>query len=442
MCHGDRAAVGYPETLTAGESAQNELGLFPVLMQHPGATMNDGQSPAAAHAENTGAPEFSIVMPCLNEAETVGACVVRALRFLIEQGISGEVVVADNGSTDGSQAQASGAGARVVAVQSRGYGSALLGGIQAARGRWIIMGDADGSYDFSALHGFVAALRGGADLVMGNRFRGGVRPGAMPFLNRFLGNPVLSGLGRLFFRSPAGDFHCGLRGFSREAFLRMDLRTTGMEFASEMVVKATLLRLRIEEVPTVLSPAGRSRPPHLRPWRDGWRHLRFMLLYSPRWLFLVPGSILMVMGLLACGWLATEPRSVGAVTFDVHSMLYAAAMVLVGFQAVWFAVFAKIFAVTEGLMPPDPRLERMFRFVTLETGLAAGGILLLAGLAGSLHAVFVWRGESFGPLDPGRMLRLIIPSVLGLILGGQVVLASFFLSLLGLRRKGRTGEGL
>jgi hypothetical protein len=420
---------------------QIELGLDAVLMQHPRGTMNESLSPAHAPAGNPDAPELSVVMPCLNEAESVAGCVHQALQFLTAQGISGEVVVADNGSSDGSQARAAAAGARVVEVQARGYGSALQGGIRAARGRWILMGDADGSYDFSALHGFVQALRGGADLVMGNRFRGGVRPGAMPFLNRFLGNPVLSGIGRLFFRSPAGDFHCGLRGFSRDAFVRMDLQTTGMEFASEMVVKATLMRMRIVEVPTVLSPAGRTRRPHLRPWRDGWRHLRFMLLYSPRWLFLLPGIALMAAGLVICGWLWPGPRRAGGVTLDVHTMLYAAALVLVGFQAVWFAVFAKIFAVTEGLMPPDPRLERAFRHVTLETGLVLGGGLLLGGMAGSLHAVSVWRDGAFGPLDPASMLRLIIPSVLALILGGQVVLASFFMSLLGLRRKRRPLEG-
>lgn len=399
------------------------------------ATMNPSWRP------NEEALELSIVMPCLDEAETVGACVRQAIQFLEEHQLKGEVVVADNGSLDGSQAKALEAGARVVAVSARGYGAALRGAILAAQGRWIIMGDADGSYDFSQLTGFVEALRSGADLVMGNRFKGGVRPGAMPWLNRFLGNPVLTGLGRLFFRSPVGDFHCGLRGFTRAAFEKMDLQTTGMEFASEMVVKASLLGLRVEEVPTVLSPAGRSRPPHLRPWRDGWRHLRFMLLFSPRWLFLLPGLLLMLSGLGVCMWLWSGPRRVGRVTFDVHTMLYAASAVLVGFQAVWFAVFAKVFALMAGLVPRDERVEKALRRVTLERGLVLGGCMLAAGLAGAVYAVNVWRSQAFGPLDPGRMFRLIIPSVMGLVLGGQVVFASFFLSVLGLRRKGRDGEG-
>ncbi len=398
-------------------------------------TTSTGEGMGTAAGEP--AVEVSIVMPCLDEAATVGRCVAKALGFLERRGLRGEVVVADNGSRDGSAAVAAAAGARVVVVVEKGYGSALLGGVAEARGRWIVMGDADDSYDFSALDGFIDRLRAGADVVMGNRFLGGVQPGAMPVLNRWVGNPVLSGLGRLFFRSPVGDFHCGLRALTREAFERMGLRTTGMEFASEMVVKATLLGLRLEEVPTTLSPDGRARRSHLRPWRDGWRHLRFMLLYSPRWLFLVPGLVLMGVGLALGVWLWPSPRRVGAVTFDVHTMLYGAAAVLVGFQAVWFAVFTKVFAVTEGLMPSDPRLERAFRWVTLETGLAVGGVLLVAGFGGGLYAVWVWQQEAFGPLEPGRMLRLIIPSVVGLALGCEVVLASFFLSVLGLRRRGK-----
>ena len=404
----------------------------------PESKSNQPLLPTLAGAET--ALEVSIVMPCLNEAQTVAGCVRMALGFLERHGLRGEVIVADNGSMDGSPEVAAKAGARVVPVAEKGYGSALLGGVAAARGSWIVMGDADASYDFSALEGFIDRLRTGADLVMGNRFLGGVKPGAMPVLNRFLGNPVLTGLGRLFFRSPVGDFHCGLRAFTRAAFMRMDLQTTGMEFASEMVVKATLLGLRVEEVPTSLAPAGRLRPPHLRPWRDGWRHLRFMLLYSPRWLFLVPGLLLMTVGLAVGGWLWPEPRRVGSVTFDVHTMLFAAGAVLVGFQAVWFAVFTKIFAVLEGLVPPDPRLDRLFRFATLEKGLAVGAVLLLAGVFGALRAVMVWQQESFGPLEPGRMLRLIIPSVLALALGCQVILASFFLSVLGLRRKRKGGR--
>jgi Glycosyl transferase family 2 len=296
-----------------------------------------------------------------------------------------------------------------------------------ARSKYIIMGDADDSYDFASLGPFVAKLREGYDLVMGNRFKGGIKPGAMPPLHRYLGNPVLTGIARLlFWNPPCGDFHCGLRGFSRDAVLRMDLRTTGMEFASEMVVKAALQKMRIMEVPTTLSPDGRSRPPHLRSWRDGWRHLRFLLLYSPRWLFLYPGALLMLLGLLAGGWLLLGPRVVEGVTFDVHTLLYAALAVIIGFQAVVFAVFTKVFAISEKLLPEDPRLDRMFRYVTLETGLIVGSLLLLAGAAVSVYAFNSWSAQEFGPLDPSKTLRMVIPAVTALTLGFQIVLSSFF----------------
>src|SRR6266487_2781972 len=278
--------------------------------------------------------EFSIVMPCLKEAETLATCIQKAKRSLEENNVEGEIIIADNGSTDGSQEIAEQHGARVIDVQARGYGSALMGGIAAARGKYIIMGDADDSYDFSTLEPFVEKLRAGYDLVMGNRFKGGVKAGAMPALHRYLGNPVLTAIGRVFFHSPCGDFHCGLRGFAKDAVLRLDLRTTGMEFASEMIVKATLHKLQITEVPTTLSPDGRSRPPHLRSWRDGWRHLRFLLLYSPRWLFFYPGALLMAAGIALCGWLLPGPRHVSSVTLDVHTLLYAAAAIVIGFQAV------------------------------------------------------------------------------------------------------------
>lgn len=389
----------------------------------------------AVNPETQEALELSIVMPCLNEAETLEVCVRKALDFLDRHNIDGEVVIADNGSTDGSQEIATRAGARVVPVADKGYGNALMGGIAAARGRYVIMGDADDSYDFTALMPFVEKLREGYDLVMGNRFRGGIAEGAMPPLHRYLGNPVLTGFGRLFFRSPSGDFHCGLRGFSKAAYERLNLQTTGMEFASEMVVKATLQGQRIAEVPTTLSPDGRSRAPHLRSWRDGWRHLRFMLLYSPRWLFLYPGLALMAAGAALGLWLLPAARTLGSVTFDVHTMLYAAALVLVGYQAVLFAVFTKVFAMTEGLLPEDGRMMRLFKHITLETGLAAGLLLLLAGIAGTAAAIWRWRGAEFGDLDPARMLRLIIPSVTALALGCQTIFGSFFLSVLGLRRK-------
>ncbi len=381
-------------------------------------------------------PELSIVMPCLDEAETLEVCIRKAQGCLDAHGIAGEVVIADNGSSDGSQEIARRAGARVVDVDARGYGAALSGGIAAARGRFVIMGDADDSYDFSDLMPFVEKLREGYQLVMGNRFRGGIAPGAMPALHRYLGNPVLTGIGRLFFGSPSRDFHCGLRGFSKEAILALDLRTTGMEFASEMVVKANLHGLRIFEVPTTLSPDGRTRAPHLRSWRDGWRHLRFLLLYSPRWLFLLPGLVLMVVGLGVGVWILPAPRVVGNIGFDVHTLLYGAGAVAVGFQSVIFAVFTKVYATQTGLLPEDSRLNRWMRVVTLEVGLAVGLALLAAGLAGTTLAVARWGQRSFGSLDATQTLRLVIPSVLALIIGFQTVLSSFFLSILGLRHHG------
>lgn len=379
--------------------------------------------------------ELSIVMPCLNEAATLGVCIEKAQRWLCQSGVAGEVIIADNGSSDGSPQIAGRLGARVVPVPERGYGSALMGGIAAARGRYIVMGDADDSYDFSDLGPFLAELRAGSDLVMGNRFRGGIRPGAMPALHRYFGNPLLTGIGRLLFRSPSGDFHCGLRGFSKAAVQQLDLRTTGMEFASEMVVKATLHRMRITEVPTTLYPDGRDRPPHLRSWRDGWRHLRFLLLYSPRWLFFYPGAVLMLAGLLAGLWLLPGPRVVGGVMFDVHTLLYAAVAVVLGFQAITFALFTKVFAISEGLLPEDPRLNRVNRYLTLEVGLVAGAVLFLAGLALSFYAFDFWGSRSFGSLNPSETLRLVIPAVTLLTLGAQAVIASFFLSILRLRRR-------
>ncbi len=379
--------------------------------------------------------EFSIVMPCLNEAETLATCIQKAKRSLEENNVEGEIIIADNGSTDGSQEIAEQHGARVIDVQARGYGSALMGGIAAARGKYIIMGDADDSYDFGSLGPFIAKLREGYDLVMGNRFLGGIKPGAMPPLHRYLGNPVLTTIGRLFFRSPCGDFHCGLRAFSKSAVLHLDLQTTGMEFASEMVVKATLQRIRIAEVPTVLSPDGRSRAPHLRSWRDGWRHLRFLLLYSPRWLFLYPGGLLMLLGLATMFWLLPGPRVIGGVTLDVHTLLYAAMAIVIGFQSILFAVFTKVFAISEGLLPKDERLDRTFGHVTLELGLVVAIILILAGLGGSVYAYWFWDQLSFGNLDPARTMRIVIPAVTSLTLGCQTLFSSFFLSILGLKRR-------
>jgi len=379
--------------------------------------------------------ELSILMPCLNEAETLAVCIEKARRSLRECDIAGEIIVADNGSTDGSQSIAASKGARVLHVQTKGYGSALMGGIAAARGTYIIMGDADDSYDFASLGPFIEQLRNGFDLVMGNRFKGGIKPGAMPPLHRYLGNPVLTALGRLFFESPCGDFHCGLRGFNKAAIEKLDLRTTGMEFASEMVVKATLHNLRIAEVPTILFRDGRSRSPHLRSWRDGWRHLRFLLLFSPRWLFFYPGALLMLAGLAAGVWLLPGHRTIHGVTFDIHTLLFAALAVIIGFQAVNFAVFTKVFAISEGLLPRDDRFNKALSLVSLETGLVAGGLLLVLGIAGAIYALSGWGTRSFGNLDPTRTMRVVIPSVTSLTLGVEIILSSFFLSILGMKRR-------
>jgi glycosyltransferase involved in cell wall biosynthesis len=380
--------------------------------------------------------ELSIVMPCLNEAATVADCVKQARNALAKYGINGEVIVADNGSTDGSRDLATAAGARVVPVPVRGYGSALLAGIASARGEYVVMGDADGSYDFMAVDKFLAKLREGYDLVMGNRFKGGVAQGAMPFLHRWLGNPVLSFLGRLFFSSDIGDFHSGLRGFRRSPILALDLRTTGMEFASEMVVKAAVQDLRITEVPVTLGPDKRGRPPHLRTWRDGWRHLRFLLLYSPRWLFLYPGAALMLIGALVGLWLLPSERAFGSVRLDIHTLVYASAAVVLGYQSVIFALFTKTFAISEGLLPEDPRLTRLYRYVTLETGIVAGIVLVIAGLVLAITAIGLWQTQGFGPIvDVPRTLRVVIVSSLAITLGVQTFFASFFLSVLGLSRR-------
>jgi glycosyltransferase involved in cell wall biosynthesis len=380
-------------------------------------------------------PEVCVVMPCLNEAETLGACIQQIRETFEHAGLRGEIVVGDNGSTDGSRTIAESMGARVVLVPRKGYGSALMGGIGSALADYIVMGDADSSYDFRDVPKFVAELRAGADLVMGNRFSGGIKPGAMPPLHKYFGNPALTMLGRIFFRSPVRDFYCGLRGFRKDAFERMGLRTTGMEFATEMVVKATLLKLRITEVPTTLSPDGRSRPPHLRTWRDGWRTLRFFLLYSPRWLFLYPGFALMMIGVLLGAWLLPSPREIRGVTFDVHTMLYAAVFVLLGFQSIAFAVFTKFFAISEGLLPPDPTLDELFRYITLEVGLVIGALLTVAGLTTSVYAVGEWGSKHFGALDYSGTMRLVIPAALFITLGAQTIFASFFMSVLGLRRR-------
>jgi glycosyltransferase involved in cell wall biosynthesis len=373
-------------------------------------------------------------MPCLDEAESVGECVRSAQDGLRAAGAGGEVVVADNGSTDGSQEIARSLGARVVEVSRRGYGAALMGGFEAARGKFIVMGDADASYDFGSLKPFLERLRSGDDLVMGNRFKGGIEDGAMPFLNRHLGNPVLSFLGRLFFGSKIGDFHCGLRAFRRDILPKLGLQSEGMEFASEMVVKATLSGMVVSEVPTTLSPALRSRAPHLRPWRDGWRHLRFLLLFSPRWLFLYPGAALMVAGVAITIALLPGELSVLGAGFDVHTMVYASAMIVVGYQGILFAAFARVYAMTEGFLPARPWLEELTERITLEAGVLTGLALLLGGTGLTVVALAIWGNSGFGPLHYSETLRIVIPASTMLMLGVQTVLSSFFLSILGIRQ--------
>jgi glycosyltransferase involved in cell wall biosynthesis len=385
--------------------------------------------------------ELTVVMPCLNEAETVATCVRKAVRFIDEHGIDGEVVVADNGSTDGSQQLATEAGARVVPIAEKGYGNALMGGIIAARGEYVIMGDSDDSYDFTNLMPFIEKLRGGADLVMGNRFQGGIEPGAMPPLHRYLGNPVLSFVGRLFFQSKIGDFHCGLRGFRRDSALKLNLQATGMEFASELVVKATLWKLNITEVPTTLAKDGRSRPPHLRSWRDGWRHLRFLLLFSPRWLFFIPGLVLLLLGLIIGVATATGPVTIGGVTFDVDTLVAAGAMVIIGFQAVLFWLFTQVYAGSEGFLPEEPGMQKLLGKLSLERGLILGGIIGLAGLVGLIFSLTYWQSNKFGSLNYEHALRLMIPSATALVLSCQVILGGFFLSILGIKQTRHTPIG-
>lgn len=370
--------------------------------------------------------ELTILMPCLNEAETIAACVSKAQEYLIRSHVSGEVLIADNGSTDGSQEIARSHGARVIAVSEKGYGAALIAGIEGARGRYVIMGDADDSYDFSSLDSFLEKLREGYDLVMGNRFQGGIRPGAMPWKNRYIGNPVLSSVGRLFFSTPIRDFHCGLRGFSRDAIRGLRLSTPGMEFASEMVVQATLHGLAIAEVPTTLSPDGRSRPPHLRPWRDGWRHLRFLLTFSPRWLLLLPGLLLLTFGLAGMSSLALLGNlSIGGITLEVHTLVVAALSTTVGLQSVSFYMLAKQFGIREGLLPHDPALDRALEFLTVERIVAVGFACVALGFAGLTSATAIWSEHDFGKLDYSQTMRIVVPATASIACGVQMVLVGF-----------------
>ncbi len=379
--------------------------------------------------------DVTILMPCLNEAETLAVCVQKASAAIRALGRPGEVLVADNGSTDGSQDLATANGARVLPVPVRGYGAALIAGIEGARGKYILMADADDSYDFSHLPRFVEALEGGKDLVMGNRFKGGILRDAMPPLHRYLGNPVLSLIGRVFFRVPIGDFHCGMRAFRADAIRGLWLRTTGMEFASEMVVKSSLNGLRIGEVPTTLQPDGRSRAPHLRTWRDGWRHLRFLLLYSPRWLFLYPGSLMVAVGLALTFWLLGGERHVGNIRLDVDTLVYSLFLLLGGGQILIFALAARVFGAREGFLPQDPKSEKLMSQLSVEAGLVCSGLLLILGLGLGLYGVHDWHSAGFGTLTPGRMLRLTLPSATALMLSVELFFASFFFGLLQIRHR-------
>lgn len=388
--------------------------------------------------ENPRPVEVSVVIPCLNEADTIESCVRKAMATFRAHGLSGEVVVADNGSTDRSRELAERAGARVVAVPRPGYGSALMGGIEAAHGTFIVMGDADGSYDFGEVPKFVEKLRTGIQLVQGCRLPAGggtVMPGAMPFLHRWIGNPLFSLLVRRWFHAGIHDVYCDLRGFTKALYQRLDLRCLGMEFATEMVIKASLCGEPMGEVPITLHRDGRvAHAPHLKTFRDGWRTLRFFLLSSPRWLFLVPGSGLVFLGLIGYA-MAMPSVTINKINFDAHTLLFASLAILGGYQSILFAIFAKTFAVTEGLLPEDKRLRRFFQLVNLETGLLATGVVLLVGLYLLLTAVNEWRLAGFGPLNYAHTMRLVIPGSTLVALAFQTGLSSFFVSILGMRRK-------
>ena len=379
--------------------------------------------------------ELTILMPCLNEAETLAACINKANTYLKESGVHGEVVVADNGSTDGSQKIAEEHGARVVNVPEKGYGAALIGGCNGARGKYVTMGDADDSYDFLHLAPFVEKLREGYDLVMGNRFKGGIEPGAMPPLHRYLGNPVLSFIARLFFPCKIGDYHCGLRGYNRESILKLGLVTTGMEYASEMVVKATLNHLKIAEVPTTLKKDGRSHAPHLRSWSDGWRHLKFLLMHSPNWLFMYPGLILFFLGLALTVVLSLGNIQIGSVGLGVHTLMYAAAAMMVGFNLVMFSLFVRSYASVTGFIPTESRLDKWLEETSTEKGVLLGIFLFLAGIAVTIVAFCIWGKTGFGGLSPESMMRITIPAMLLIVVGIEVVFGSFFIGILHIRHK-------
>lgn len=378
--------------------------------------------------------QLSIIIPCLNEAETLALCIQKAKQFLFKNNIEGEIIVSDNGSTDGSQQIALVNGAIVENAPNKGYGNALKNGIEHAKGKYLIMGDADDSYDFSNLNAFLDKLKNGADLVMGNRFKGGIKPGAMPFLHRYLGNPVLSFIGKLFFKVNIGNFHCGLRGFSKEAALKMNLQSSGMEFASEMVVKAALLKMKIEEVPTILFKDGRSRPPHLRTWRDGWRHLRFLLIYSPIWLFFYPGLLLIVVGFISSLVLFSGPVYIQNIGFDIHTLIYTLSFVMIGFQSISFYFFSKIYAIQNNFLPNDKQIKVILKHLTLEKGLFFGIPLLIFGFIIGIFSFITWKDSNFGSLAQKLMVKNVIISAFSLILGFQIIIYSFFYSIMRINK--------
>ncbi|MCI8871267.1 MAG: glycosyltransferase family 2 protein [Lachnospiraceae bacterium] len=379
--------------------------------------------------------ELTILMPCLNEAETLAVCIGKAKKYLEESGVNGEILIADNGSTDGSQQIARDNGARVVNVPEKGYGAALIGGCSGALGKYVIMGDADDSYDFLHLGPFVEKLREGYDLVMGNRFKGGIEPGAMPPLHRYLGNPVLSFIARLFFPCKIGDYHCGLRGYNRESILKLGLVTTGMEYASEMVVKSTLNHLKIAEVPTTLKKDGRSHAPHLRSWSDGWRHLKFLLMHSPNWLFMYPGLILFLLGLVLTVILSFGNIRIGSVGLGVHTLMYSAAAMMVGFNLVMFSLFVRSYASVTGFIPTESKLDRWLEDISTERGVVIGLLLFFAGIIITIIAFCIWGNTGFGGLSPENMMRITIPAMLLIVVGIEVIFGSFFIGILHIRHK-------
>jgi glycosyltransferase involved in cell wall biosynthesis len=379
--------------------------------------------------------ELTILMPCLNEAETLEICIKKAMSFLEDNNVDGEVLIADNGSTDGSQEIAIRNGARVVNIEQKGYGSALRGGSENARGRYVIMGDADDSYNFLNLMPFLEKLREGYELVMGNRFKGGIEKGAMPPLHKYLGNPVLSFIGRIFYPSDIKDFHCGLRGYNRAAIQSLQLQTTGMEYASEMVVQATLHKLRMIEVPTTLSPDGRSRPPHLRSWRDGWRHLKFLMMYSPNWTFLYPGIILSVIGLVMMVAIGVGPTKIGNVNFGINTMMYGSAALLVGVNISLFSMFTKAYALSSGFIPNSPKTIGILEKFTVEKGVVIGVLLTLLGIVATIIAFVIWGNNSFGNLQPESIMKITIPAATLIAIGIELIFASFFLGILEIERK-------